>query len=255
MKPLIFCCIMVALAAVLWAQGRAGSNPSPAASSSASIPAQESSLPATDGSSEIFRLASSADFIAVGTVTEIKGTGRRLTEQEARELEDLSKANGGMVYSFRVEKLICAQTDFKPGVERPTMEGKNLLIFHNLDEPVTEYEGTDTPVKKREKYQLKQQYLLLLRALPEQEQLTRKYNLDGGQTYYTAFEGEKGLIPLPADDSSLSKSLVEFCEALSPAEAQQKLARLNVLMHVASPELRSSAKEAIRAIEQNALRP
>jgi hypothetical protein len=246
---------MVALAAVLWAQGRAGSHPSPAASSSASIPAPESSLPVTEGSSEIFRLASSADFIAVGILTEIKGTGKRLTEQEARELDDLSKANGGIVYSFRVEQLICAQTDFQPGVGRPTMEGKSLFIFHTLDEPVTEYEGTDTPVKKREKYQLKQRYLLLLTALPEQEQLTRKYILDGGQIYYTAFEGEKGLITLPADDPSLPKNLMEFCEALSPVEAQQKLARLNVLMHVASPELRSSAKEAIRVIEQNALRP
>ena len=45
---------------------------------------------------EMVRQASSSDFVVVGTVIGPSAIGRRLTEKELRELDDLSKTLGGV---------------------------------------------------------------------------------------------------------------------------------------------------------------
>ena len=50
---------------------------------------------------EMVRQASSSDFVVVGTVIGPSAIGRRLTEKELRELDDLSKTLGGYLYTIR----------------------------------------------------------------------------------------------------------------------------------------------------------
>jgi hypothetical protein len=194
---------------------------------------------------ELFRLTSSSDFVAIGTVTNSQAIANRMTDKEMHENFDLSKVVGGMLYTFQVEELICVKTDFMPGVMRPMMTGKDFLIFQRR--PIPMYENGIY----REFYVVKQRYLMFLTALPHQEQLPKKYKLEESQAYYEAFEGKKGLIPLPDDSLPLLMKLRQFCEALSFADADQKITLLKDLAQSSDPELRQSAKDAIELIKAN----
>jgi hypothetical protein len=203
-------------------------------------------VPAPPG--RLFRFASSSDFVAIGTVTNSQAVLNRLTDKEMGENFDLGKVIGGMLYTFQVEDLICAKTDFMPGVMRPFMKGKDFLIFLRRDTPMHE-NGHG-----RERLLDKHRYLMFLMALPKQEELPKKYSLEKGQRYYRVFEGQDGLIPLEDDNLPLLLKLRQFCEALSFVDADQKISLLSDLTQSPDPELRQSAKSAIELVRANASR-
>ncbi len=190
---------------------------------------------------ELFRLATSSDFIAIGTVTSSRAISKRLTEKELLNLDDVGKTLGGVLYTFHAEQVICARADFKSDTQRPRITSDKFLIFKKRD----------TRFFQEESYKEKILYLILLTALPEQEQLSRAYRLEKGQTYYEAFEGKKGLVPVADDKRPLLIKLKQFCDAVRPPSAIDKLKGLSRLTHARDPDLRQSAKEAIRLIKEN----
>src|SRR5262245_47997814 len=68
---------------------------------------------------EIFRLVSNCEFIAIGTVTNSRPVMKNLSPEELRELKDVSKPFGGILYTFNIETLLSAKSDFRPGFSRP----------------------------------------------------------------------------------------------------------------------------------------
>jgi hypothetical protein len=135
-----------------------------------------------------------------------------------------------------------------PGLMRPLIKGKDFLIFLRRDTPM--YENGH----ERERVLDKHRYLMFLIALPDQEELPKKYKLEEGQTYYRVFEGQDGLIPLEDDNLPLLLKLRQFCEALSFVDPDQKISLLKELTGSPDPELRQSAKEAIELVRANASR-
>lgn len=190
---------------------------------------------------ELFRLASSSDFIVVGTVTSSRPIGKRLTKKELSELDDLSKTLGGYLYILKLEQPICARTDFQSDVARPQFAGRKIYIFKKRD----------TRFFQEEYYQEKQRYLIFLSALPEQKRLQSEYLLDNGHIYYEAFDGKKGLISLPLDKLPLLIKLRTFCQAVHTPTVRRKLTGLSHLSRSTDADLRSSADIAIRHFQKN----
>jgi hypothetical protein len=189
---------------------------------------------------ELFRLSVSSDYVAIGTVTKARLIAQRVPEKKLApgELIDLGDFRGELLYTFHVENLLCARTDFEPGVPRPEMEGEDFYIFKKKF------------IDNKERYNQNERYLLFLTPVPNQDQLLKELDLEQGRTYYEAFEGKRGLIPLPDDNLPLLDKLKQVCEAVSPADPQEKLERLKALANSSDPELRQSAKEAMWLIKE-----
>lgn len=208
----------------------------------ASFVSQTSPVPYTDfAPEELVRLISSSDFVATGTVVGNSSIGRRLTEKQKRDLDDLSKTLGGNLYTFRIDTLLFARTDFKPNVVRPNLAGKDLFIFKKRD----------TRFFQEEAYQKGQRYLIFLAALPNQKELPIEYMLRLRRTYYEAFAGKKGLILDPRNDSPLLLRLKELSEAIRPVEPRKKIERLNRLLSSSDPDLKDTSMVTIRIIKEN----
>jgi hypothetical protein len=197
----------------------------------------------------LFGMASASRLTVIGTVASSQGIGRRLTEQQRRDLDDLSKTLGGSLYTIRVESIVCAQTDFERAMPRPQLTNGSLLIFQERDAPL--YTGD----YRRPDYLVKQRYLLFLTAIPDQDKLPVNYDLEAGQTYYEAVKGEKGVIPLPDDKLRLLTNLKLLCEAVRPVELPLKLKHLHDLRRSSDPDLRQSAEEAIKSLTRKYLVP
>ena len=198
------------------------------------------SPPVVHRSADLFRLAHGSDVIATGTVSARTPRGKRLTEQELLKLDDLSKALGGVLFTLDVDELLCVKTDFTPGVRRPQVPNKKLLIFKKRD----------SRFFSSEQYALGHRYIAFLKVLPGQEQLVKEYQLDSGPVYYEAFEGKTGLVDLPADDSFLT-SVKAFCQALAPTSGGAKIRLLDRLAQSADPGLKDSATQASSLVRQN----
>lgn len=193
------------------------------------------------GQGKLFRLASASDVIVIGTVIRAQGIAKRL-DPSIKILDDLSKTLGGRLYTISVEAVMCAQTDFIPGVARPNLAGKNIFIFIERDAPMYR-DGNE-----REDFIVNARYLIALVAKPAQADLPVVYQLDAGQTYYRSLDGRNGVFSLADDKLPMLDILRRFCEALQPVDLQLKLKKLNDLRHVSNADLRLSAEAAIRLL-------
>jgi hypothetical protein len=190
---------------------------------------------------EIYRLASSSDFIAIGTVIQSRPIPKRLSNDEIVKLDDLSKTLGGVLYTFQVEKVLCSRADLTLDVRKAQASGERFFIF----------KIRDTRFFQEEIYQERQRYLIFLTAIPNQNQLLIQYSLEKGRIYYQALGGGEGLIPLSSDEMPLLDKLKQFCAAVSPSSPHEKIRRLSNLAESSDPELKQSAIEAIKIIQKN----
>lgn len=192
-----------------------------------------------------FGPVSSSDFVVIGKVAgPPRGITKRLSDKELLELDDIGKAMGGALYTFQVEKVLCAKTDFTPGGRRGSAPFEKFYIFKTRNQPfhLTEF------------YRENQRYLMFVKKIPENEMLPKIYRLEERNTYYEAFEGRKGLIPLSNDNLPLLNKLKQLCSAVTPSNPREKIRNLNTLTRSSDPELRQSAIEAIEAIRSRTRR-
>lgn len=165
-----------------------------------------------------------------------------MSAEELSKLDDLSKVLGGTLFTFRVESVIGAKSDFKPGQSRPKLAGRVLRIFVDRRRQALQQEF----------YIEKQQYLIFLKELPEQTNLTNLFELGEGTTYYGANEGGEGPIQIIDRNSSTLSKIRDFLRALEPTSKEGKLELLKPLVNLPDEDLSQSAKSAITLIEANA---
>lgn len=182
---------------------------------------------------ELFRRAQSSELIAIVTAVERRPIGMRLIDYDA---PDLSKAHGGSLYVLQVGEVLCARTDFDVKSRKARPRPDRILVFK--DRIDGEY------------YQLGQRYLVFLTPHRKQKDLATTYRLDAGTTYYEAFEGERGLIPLGAENSASVTQIMRFCKALNPAAPEVKIQRLTTLLGSEDAVLDLAADQAIDFFKQ-----
>ncbi|HLG16048.1 MAG TPA: hypothetical protein VJH03_16315 [Blastocatellia bacterium] len=186
-----------------------------------------------------FEPVSSSEFVVIGRVGRPRGIHQRLREGERLEL-DLGKVKGGVLFTFEVEKLLCTKADFTRGASRADTPLDKFRIFKTSDQRL----------EMREFYSQNQRYLMFVKRIPNSEELPTLYNLDEGETYYEAFEGVRGLIPLGEKAPPLVARLEQFCRAVRPVDPRTKLRLLKRLIASSDPELRQTAQEAARVIQK-----
>lgn len=196
---------------------------------------------ATPPSSDMLRLATSSDFAVIGKVMNTITINKRMSEAELLKLDDLGKALGGTLYTIQIEEIITSRANFMSGNAKPPAPGNHILIF----------KPRDASYSPNELYVKGQKYLMFLVPINDQERLLNKYKLDRGQTYYRAFEPDKGVVHITPDSLSLVTKFRQLGEAVSPVDPQTKLKRLKALSKSPDEDLKRSAEEAIRIIRES----
>lgn len=200
---------------------------------------QPSASEMTATSARLFYLSTSSDFAVLGKVIDTRGIGKRLSQEELRNLDDLGKTLGGTVYTVQVEDVVIRRANFGIGGSQPRAVRGKIQVFKRRDGP---YSPNELYVKG-------QRYLIFL-STPDQVTLGNRYLLDKGQVYYQAFEPDQGIVRITSLREPFLIELRQLGEAVRPSDPRQKLQRLKVLLRSTEPELRKSANEAIKLIEQ-----
>lgn len=194
----------------------------------------DSPLPYKPLHADLFRRAQSSELIAIVTVVEGRGVRTNLSNEELMRLGDIGKAYGGSLYVLQVAQLLCAKTDFDVRVSKARASPGKILVFKDR---ARFYEGGY--------YKVGQRYLAFLTQHREQKDLATKYRLEGGTTYYEAFEGERGLISLDGQEPAPVARIRQFCRAIRPADPDVKIRSLTRLLGSGESELEQAAVQAI----------
>lgn len=191
-------------------------------------------------STELLDTISNSEFIAIGSVKKREPIGKRISSEELIKLDDLSKTLGGYLYKFQIESLICAKTDLKAGMARPSLNKKTMYIFKKRD----------TRFFREEFYEVNRRYLMFFTPLTNQDNLSKEYILEKQNTYYEAYGGKKGLIQLTDNKNPLLHRLNSVCNALKPKNKELKINRLKLLLTSPDSEISETSQELVKMLRE-----
>lgn len=213
---------------------------------------------------DLFGRAARSTAIVLGKVVEDKGVLKRDLPKLVQVgpdtyLADVTSAVAGRLATVEIGESICRGQDF------------TLLSLHEVGPTGSAHifipapqmgisTGASTGASRTPEQIFKgSQYLLFLTPYPNQENLVENNRLEAGVTYYRAYGGYFGAIELPDESASQERKnarshfvdvVRQFCEAVKPPGAAEKIARLRALREKADHRWIDSVDAAIRSLEE-----
>lgn len=195
----------------------------------------------------LFDYILNSDYVVVAQVVKTRPVGRIEKRETNANIVNLDDLFAGTLYLFSVETILCSISD-------KLTENSQSNIFRSFQRfvPVGTLDET---------YQEKKKYLIFLQQVPNEENLSRIFELEKDQTYFRPYEGRisifsnpggfhsrsmKGIIDLSSTkDQILIKRIETFCKALSSEDINLKIENLKNLSESSDEELRENATYAI----------
>ncbi len=202
----------------------------------------------------IFHYAYNSDYVVVAMLDKLEPVASANKKEDGQSISNLEDSVAGVLYSFRVERLLCSKESFSLKGDSPPNLLQKFQIFVAIEKNF------------EESYAKGQRYLIFLRALPNQEKLAAIYELDKSKNYFEAFEGYKSIFSTGSGSlhSPPKKGIVEmsnlkyqdliekieiFCSALNGTDKNMKIKKLQKLTKSSDEQLRSNAIYAIKALQ------
>ena len=180
--------------------------------------------------------------------------------------EPITFPRGGALFTVSVEEVYCQAADFGTAPSAQTAPPNLVRLFVPLAEPQSAQSNFDPHRRNPREWLLpNREYLLFLYEPRGQDALLKTYNLDAGQTYYRAVEGQRGAVALPDAANPekpytfitpLVQAVTVFCEAVKGPDAATKIRQLQGVRNFFDyPDWRKSVDEAIQVFQDAAPTP
>lgn len=172
-----------------------------------------------------------------------------VSKVEKKEKLDLADLAAGILYSFKVERLLFSKTSLLAPEKSEQVHFPDFQIFIRV--------GT-----QGENYIQDRKYLIFLEEIPEQEELSLKFALAEDKKYFRALEGPETLYPNDAGGfhgppkkgiiemsdirhQKLIERIETLCDALNQPGLDAKIQNLSKLLNSRDEEIQENALYAI----------
>jgi len=172
---------------------------------------------------------------------------------------------GGSLYTVAVDQVLCRQSDFSATPSLAASPVDTLYMFVPFQERTVRSMLDRGRFVEPEALLPQREYLLFLRAGPPGAALAERYGLDPGLTYYRAYEGSRGAVPLPDAAhpeepytfvTALVSAVTTFCGAVQAPDVATKILNLNAVKDDSTDRAwRQNVDAAIRALQQPQPKP
>jgi hypothetical protein len=207
-----------------------------------------------DDKPRIFHYAHNSDYVVVAVMDKVQAIGRVEKKEKRQNILDLGDVAAGFLYSFHTEKILCSKESSSAEFNRR----QNLMQEFQIFVPIEQ--------RQKENYAKGQRYLIFLRAIPKQNELTSIYELNKSKNYFEAFEGAEAIFPSegPSLDSKPKKGIIDMsnpkyqdliekikllCSALNEKDKDMRIKELQKLTKSSDKQLRNNAIYAIKDLQ------
>jgi hypothetical protein len=209
---------------------------------------------------DLFQRVRESRFVVVGTVQASEGVSKRPTPELLEKMKtSLDEAFGGSLFTVRVDRTLCRQSDFNPaapgeGQTRPDPI-PTLQIFVPRDEPLWVGGYKKEVLLKGERVML----YLAEPSIDKRQEWVRLYQLDPRHNYYRSQSRSRGVVRLPKSASPWRAPLkppvldkvLRLCNAVRPTSMASKIANLERLATSGDEVLEKEAKLAVESLRKS----